>query len=270
MSDAAKWLSVLHGGESPKVRLLCIPYSGADAHAFASWKVYMPPEVELVAVHLPGRGKRLGEPRDAALEDIADSIAGTLQAMQPLPTVMFGHSLGGLLCYETARRVEAAFAPGLLRHAFFSGCRSPAYHVDKLPADADDLLDESIRRRIRRYKGTPSAVLDDPEALELFLPLLRDDFRMIERYRPVSPAPLKAPATVFVGTEESITDEEVAQWASFTEGGFSSRRIVGGHFFIKSNRTVVVRRLFAEIEATTGIRHRPAKPVKAIAMDRHA
>lgn len=262
MNEAARWLSVLHAGESPTLRLVCIPYSGADAHAFASWKTYMPPEVELAGVHLPGRGMRLGESRDAVLEEVAVGIAAALREVPPLPTVMFGHSLGGLLCYEAACRVEAACAPGTLRHVFFSGCRSPDYHLAKPPTDAEDRSDESIRRRIRRYKGTPSAVLKDPEALELFLPVLRDDFRMIEQYRPAAPAVLKAAATAFAGTEEPITDEQLAQWAAFTEGGFSSHRITGGHFFIKSNRTAVVRRLFAEIEATTGIRHRPVKPAK--------
>ena len=36
-------------------RLICFPHAGAGAAAYADWARLLPPEIELVAVQLPGR-----------------------------------------------------------------------------------------------------------------------------------------------------------------------------------------------------------------------
>lgn len=71
----------------------------------AQWELYGPllPDVELVAIELPGHGARVGETftADGALATVAEAVAGA----RGRPVVLAGHSLGGYLAtlYAAAR-----------------------------------------------------------------------------------------------------------------------------------------------------------------------
>ena len=243
MNSPRQWLSVIKRCDGPIARLVCIPYSGADAHAYAQWAAFMPPGIELLAVRLPGRGVRSAEPPSVDLRAAAAHIAEAIAQLDPMPTVLFGHSLGGLLCYETVSRLEAAGEAHNLRHAFFSGCLSPGYHACKAETE-EPLSDEEVIERLRRYEGTPQEVFDDPALLALFLPPLRSDFEMIAKYRPASLAAVDAPVTIFTGKNEGVTAEQIDEWRGYARNYFSKFQFNGGHFFIHSDRVNVIRRIF--------------------------
>jgi len=246
-------LPVINQCESPIARLICIPYSGGDVYAYSPWADLMPPGIELRAVQLPGRGVRLNEPLPTSLKTVAASIADAVCQLDALPFVLFGHSLGGTLCYETVCRLEAAGSVSHLKHIFLSGCKSPAHHASKQIAE-QDLSDDRIRERLRRYRGTPTELLEDNDLFELFLPVLRSDFQMMERYRPSEAPVVRAPVTVFSGKKDQITSEQIDAWADYAGTYFSKYQFKGGHFFIHSDRTEVIRRIFQEVEITTGFR----------------
>lgn len=253
MHDTNTWLPVINRCESPVARLICIPYSGGDIHAYRPWAAAMPPGIELRAVQLPGRGTRISEPLPTDLKQVAARIAAAIEQLDPLPLVLFGHSLGGALCYETACCLEKGTKLEHLKHIFISGCSSPDHHAGKSPVDRD-LSDEQIRERVLRYQGTPQELLDDPNLFELFLPILRGDFRMMASYRPVEAPAVHAPLTVLVGRKEQISEQQLRAWSAYTDGYFSMFRFEGGHFFIQAERARVIRRIFQEVEVTTGFR----------------
>lgn len=219
----------------------------------------MPPGIELRAVQLPGRGVRINEPLPTDVKAVAASIADALGQLDALPFVLFGHSLGGALCYETACELEAAGHAVHLKHIFLSGCSSPTHHASKQIAE-QNLSDDRIRERLRHYQGTPTELLNDNDLFELFLPVLRSDFRMMAAYRPLESRVVQAPVTVFSGTKEKITDEQIDAWADYAGHYFSKHRFKGGHFFIHSDRAQVIRRIFQEVEITTGFRRWRSKP----------
>jgi medium-chain acyl-[acyl-carrier-protein] hydrolase len=253
MHNANIWLPVVNRCESPVARLVCIPYSGGDVHAYRPWVAAMPPGIELRAVQLPGRGTRISEALPTDLRSLATCIAAAIGQLDALPLVLFGHSLGGALCYETACCLENGTKLEHLKHIFISGCSSPDYHSSKPLVDRE-LSDSQIRERLLRYQGTPQELLDDPSLFELFLPVLRGDFRMMASYRPVVAPPVHVPLTVLAGKKERISEQQLRAWSAFTNGYFSMFRFDGAHFFIQSERARVIRRIFQEVEVTTGFR----------------
>lgn len=253
MSDPQSWLPVINQCESPIARLICIPYSGGDIHAYRPWGALMPRGIELRAVQLPGRGQRLNEAQPTDLAGVAASVAAAIEQLDPLPLVLFGHSMGAALCYETVRRLEKGTKLEHLKHVFFSGGTSPGHHARK-PVVEHDLSDDDIRERLLRYQGTPQELLDNKDLFDLFLPILRGDFRMMAGYRPVETPVIHAPVTVFAGIDEQITMKQLDEWTAYASGYFSKFRFEGGHFFIHSARPRVIKRIFQEVEATTGFR----------------
>lgn len=253
MSDSQLWLPVINRCESPIARLVCIPYSGGDIHAYRPWAAAMPRGIELRAVQLPGRGKRLNEAQPTDLAAVAACIAAAIEQLDPLPLVLFGHSLGGALCYETVWRLEQGAQCEHVKHAFISGCASPDHHAGKAAVEGE-ASDDEIREQLLRYQGTPQELLDNKDLFDLFLPILRGDFRMMARYRPVETPVIRTPVTVFAGADERIAIKQLDAWAAYASGYFSKFRFEGGHFFVHSARPRVIKRIFQEVEATTGFR----------------
>ncbi|MEU1019861.1 alpha/beta fold hydrolase [Streptomyces sp. NPDC005900] len=90
------------------------------AHAGGSSAEYLPwadelTDVQLWGVRLPGRSARLAEPAHAALRPLVTALVR--EAVFTAPYVLFGHSFGGLLAYETARALRRSHA------AWAEGCR---------------------------------------------------------------------------------------------------------------------------------------------------
>ena len=75
------WLLPLERRSQPELRLFCFAHAGASAQAFASWKPYLPPSIELWAIELPGRGPRLHEVPEI---EVAPLVEGIVPAIAPL------------------------------------------------------------------------------------------------------------------------------------------------------------------------------------------
>jgi surfactin synthase thioesterase subunit len=85
-----------------------------------------PPEVEICAIHLPGREKRLLEPLLTRLEPLIAILADVLMPYFTTPFVFFGHSMGALISFElikAAASIEptSATAPVCVRPCSAAG-----------------------------------------------------------------------------------------------------------------------------------------------------
>jgi len=54
-------LSVVKSSLEPSYRLICFPRGGGSVQSFRNWTDYLPDDVELICLDLPGRGKRSAE-----------------------------------------------------------------------------------------------------------------------------------------------------------------------------------------------------------------
>ena len=173
-------------GVDAPIRLVCFPYAGGGAHIYADWRTGLPPQVEVHAVQLPGRGRRFAEPAlerlDAAVSDIVDALA----TLNDKPFMFFGHSMGALLAFETARALRRLGSAGPLR-LLMSAYRAP--QLERREPPIRDLPEAAFIAKLREFEGTPPEVFANKELLELMLPVVRADFTLVEthRYRPELP-----------------------------------------------------------------------------------
>jgi pyochelin biosynthesis protein PchC len=223
------WVRSLITVADPTVRVVCFPHSGGSAAAFGDWATAMPPGVELVAVQYPGRGDRFVEPLVDDVAAMADHAAAELRRLPTSDHVLFGHSLGALVAYETAMVLRDMGAEPSRLCA--SACLPPGQmanrHVHRAP-------DDEFWAALCRLGGIEPWIAENAELRELLSPALRSDLRAHATYRPRSGAePLSCPVRCYHGVGDPLVDEtRLTEWAGVTTGEFTLRVRTGGHFHL--------------------------------------
>jgi medium-chain acyl-[acyl-carrier-protein] hydrolase len=215
---------------------------------YRGWGNSLPGELEVCPVQIPGRESRLREQPFTRLEPMVQALVEGLQPYFDLPFLFFGHSMGAAISFELARELRRRGAT-LPRHIFVSGRRAP--HLPAREEPIHQLPEPEFIEKLRELNGTPEEVLQHQELMQLLIPLLRADFGVNEEYAFTPEEPLTVGISAFGGLGDvDVTREDVMAWQQHTTGRFRARMLPGDHFFINSQRDVVleaVTRDLAEI-----------------------
>ncbi|MGW2162060.1 thioesterase II family protein [Nonomuraea sp. NPDC001699] len=234
------WLRRYHPATGAATRLVCFPHAGGSATFFHPVSATFSPKADVVALQYPGRQDRLREPCIKDIGTLADRIVDELVRLPERPTVFFGHSMGAVIGFEVACRLEdkGVNAPHTL---IVSGRRGPSTLRDETVHRRDD---DGIIAELKRLNGTDAGVLGDEEILRMALPALRGDYEAIETYRGDPEQRLRAAITVLTGDADTKTTvDEARAWNRHTEGPFRLRVFPGGHFFIIRHQQLVNREI---------------------------
>lgn len=229
------------------MRLLCIPFAGGGSAVFRGWATLLPKHIEAFAVQLPAREDRLRETAFVEWRPMMEALIEAVAPLPPLPTGIFGHSLGAVIGLELARWVHTS-TPGRLRHLFAAGRPWPGQKTVE-ESDLHALPDDELLQVLDRQYGTLSSSLSHPEIRDVTLPALRADLRLLDSYRYVSSSPLDCPLTVYGGTEDpATTPENLAAWREETRGRFHVQMLDGQHFFLESHRAKLVAEIVSNLD----------------------
>jgi surfactin synthase thioesterase subunit len=213
-----------------RLRLFCVPHAGGGAAAYRTWARALPPWIELVAIRLPGRETRFREPPFTRMDDLVAALAPALAPWLDRPYAWFGHSMGALIAYETARATRRLGLPEPLR-LLVSGRAAPHLPPRDPPVHAASTAD--LVARLRFLGGTPVEVLDDAHMLKHVVPTLRADFAVVETYHWRPEPPLDCPLSVFGGTSDRhCMPGDLDGWSSHTSRDCAVRLFGGDHFFL--------------------------------------
>lgn len=222
------WSRVYMPRPAAQLRLVCFPQAGAGASVFHGWAQRLPESIELVAVQYPGRQDRRHEEPFADLEALAAAAAQALQPLFDRPVAFFGHSLGAIVAFEVARRLQPRF-PTPLERFIVSARRSPAQRAANT---YDFSRDEDLRHYLSRL-GNGAMVLRDQELWGLLVPALRADLLMSQRYRYAGGAPLTCPLIlVAAGEDRGCTIEDMRGWSGYTISSTQEYVIGGDHYYV--------------------------------------
>jgi pyochelin biosynthetic protein PchC len=224
----------------PRARLLMFHHAGASSFAYASWAQHVDADIDIFGADLPAR---VGGPIEAALADwdSCRHVCRTLlEALQPVSTVIAGHSMGALLAYEAARLLDE-LQPHSLKALCVSGCRAPGYATAPDRKRLSTLEDDELLDAVFALGGTSADAIDDDLYRRDFLPVARQDFRLLEAYTPQNRARLSVPLLAFGGQSDlGVCEESLGAWSAMTTGDFVLSMLPGGHFFnLAYPRTIV-------------------------------
>lgn len=244
-SPSTAWFPYTRPNPQARLRLFCLPFAGGAASIYRTWAQNLPDTVEVVPVQLPGREARMRETSYTRIGPMIESLATAIEGQLDRPYALFGHSMGTLISFELARALRGR---GLRQpeQLFVSGHRAP-----QIPDHDEPIFDkphDDFVAELRRLNGTPEAVLQHPELMELMLPLLRADFELCDTYAYERDAPFAFPITGFVGTRDPEADHAAMQaWGEQTSAAFRLHVVPGDHFFVLNNRDLLLRLLSNEL-----------------------
>lgn len=245
-----RWLPYRRVEADARLRLFCFHHAGGGASTFLGWKRWLSDSIELCAVQLPGREQRLREPCVTSLPTLVRAIARevfAVGAMTDRPFAFFGHSFGARLGFEVARFLGQQ-GTSIPIHLFLSGCPAPQHQSAE--RRRSELSHAEFIAELLEFGGTPPGVLEDRDLMEMAVPILRADFAAYEGAPEVGGPALACPITVFGGTDDEISAEQLDGWRLHTTGRFELAMFSGGHFFVAEHGESIVRRITTACEQT--------------------
>ena len=215
-----------------KIKLFCFPYAGGEAASYNKWRQYLDKTIEIRPIELAARGRRMREPNYNSIDDVVDDVYNIIKNELVIgPYALFGHSMGSMIAFELAYKIRDNNLPMPL-HIFFSGRAAPQVPRDN-KRKFHHLPEDKFKKEMLEMGGTPKEFFEHPELMEVFLPLLKGDFRLTETYtHEKKDAPLACNITVFSGKQDEDTTEDVEPWKIHTEKNCDIFYFEGGHFFI--------------------------------------
>jgi len=214
------------------ISLFCFPSSGSSASMYHAWvnKVKLH-HIKLITLEYHGRGTRFSEPFAPSInslcQDLLRQIKPYLAPHQPI--AFFGHSLGGLVCFEMARLMKKQGMP-LPAHLIISSRQSPLCTPPTMlsPVRSDDELTETLFN----MGGLPESILAHSELMALLLPIIRSDLNLNQRYWCNDLSSLPIPITTIYGNQDPVIKRDnVLKWQQFTDREFKILTMSGDHFY---------------------------------------
>lgn len=249
-SDPERWLRRYHRSRPGAATLVCFAHAGGSASYFFPVSAQLSPALDVVAVQYPGRQDRRAEPHLDSIAAIADAVLPALRPLAGGPLALFGHSMGAVVAYEVALRLERAGAPPLTR-LLVSGRRAPSRVRVGTVHERDD---DGVVVELESLSGTQAGLLSDPETREMILPAVRADYRAIETYRCAPGSVLSCPIVALIGdSDPQVTVDEARDWVRHTAGPFDLRLFPGGHFYLQEHAAGVIQVIRDELATVTPI-----------------
>jgi surfactin synthase thioesterase subunit len=215
--------------------LLCLPQAGSGCGQFRYWQRLAGQAVTVIGVQLPGREERWLDPMPESVDEVTGAVAGALPSV---PVVVYGHSFGGLLGYEIARRLCLIGRPP--RALVVAACGAPGRWAG---AGRDLLSDEAEQARLLAANGVDLAGLDD-DLREFAAQALRADALLSTTFRLPARPRVDCEIHAWAGAgDDIITASQIGEWRDYSSAAVHVETFDGGHQFAFEQVAEIVPRL---------------------------
>lgn len=228
------------------MNLFCLPYAGASYYSYNMLEKYFTSHINFISVELPGHGKRFKESLLSNINEMVDDFYEQIKSKLNESYAFYCHSMGALIGYLLCLKIHQ---DKLLKplHLFVSGRSAPSCPHKEIMISS--LPNDEFISRLIKYGGIPKEVLKEKELLELFIPILRADFKAVETYHyKKNNFLIDVPITVMIGKNDILTSyEEALRWQDITKSKIFIIEFSGGHFFIIDNWCEIARIIHSKI-----------------------
>ncbi|MEM8843884.1 MAG: thioesterase domain-containing protein [Pseudomonadota bacterium] len=231
MSDSSHSI-VRRGGRTPtgaSKRLFCLPPAGAGATLYYSWfQHHINQDIEICPLALPGREDRIKDPLPASIEDLAEQLVDSIKPELNREYALFGYSMGSLIAYELILQLQANGLP-YPQYFFSLAARAPNRPMQN-EKPLHTLAKNEFHEVLHNLGGTPKEILNNDAAMEIFGPILRNDFRISETYLRQDVKKLSCPILAIHCAQDVLINQiDVTAWKEYTSNQFDLHVIDDAH-----------------------------------------
>ncbi|HET9382742.1 MAG TPA: alpha/beta fold hydrolase [Streptomyces sp.] len=213
--------------------LVCLSYCGGGTAPFRKWADALPDDTELALICYPGRESRFNTPFARNWTDLRDDVVrAAVHCLADRPYVLFGHSMGSWVAFETAvhlERIGLAVPSALV----VSGGVAPDRRREgpsTLPRSDDS--EEVLVTWMRELGQLTPELAAVPDLVRIAVDVLRADITVSESYRFTPGSRVSMPLRVLYGTGDATPFAEVERhWRPLANGPFQAVELPGGHFY---------------------------------------
>lgn len=248
-----KWYSNRLASSDGCLNLICLPYAGGGTQIYNEWRSWLPQQVNLYPILLPGRQKRIKEFPFFDTTELVESLYTEIKPLTELPIVVFGHSLGALLGFHL---VNVLIKNGVTTsHFIASGCRAP--HLPYRYKGVYLQEHHNFRRTLVELGFTSPDVVENEKMFTIFENTLRADFKLAENQVDLDlysgeSRNVNTSASIFMGANDSVVTSDAAyDWHLFYKK-IDFYTFPGGHFFIHEREKEIRKKV---IELLNNILH---------------
>jgi surfactin synthase thioesterase subunit len=216
-----------------QLTLIALAHAGGSAKALLPLRRHLAASIELRALDLPGRGSRFKERLVSARQPLIEQLSAELASSLHKPYALFGHSLGGMLAFELAHALmrRGLSAP---RALCVAAAPAPCSQGRRRPPETWN-TDEALMASLRQLGATPTELFEQPELLELFLPIVRADFRLCDDIPDQPLGPLPCPIHVYAGRRDNVEQSALHNWQRASSRAYTINFFEGDHFFVRTH-----------------------------------
>ncbi len=212
-----------------KCKLIFFPYAGSSVMSYKKWDKYFSNDIiDMELVELSGRGKRFTEPFYQSMDELVDDVFSKIQnIIENEPYAFFGHSMGSDIACYIADKIIANNLPEPI-HMFLSSRKPPSVSEKILYHTFND---DEFKDAIFRISDENKTFLENKELSKIFLPVLKNDFRIIETVVYNQPGKYNCDLSILYGDNEEI-NHEVQMWKNHTNKKCDLYCFEGDHFYL--------------------------------------
>jgi surfactin synthase thioesterase subunit len=234
--------------------LFAFPHAGAGLTVFNSLREALGSSVSVIPAVLPGRGRRTREAPHQSMDSLLAEFQDMAQRDQYSTFTgnygLIGHCSGALIAYEIAKiLVRSPCAnPQLL---VVCSCLPPPVVRD---TGTGRLPTRELLAQTAMMGGTPVALMDDRDFLEVLERPLRADWRLYDGYAyqpsPQLPIPILA---VRGAADPDISSADLRLWHNHTSREFVMKDADAGHWTLTPEGSSVLAREIPAILAAAAM-----------------
>jgi external thioesterase TEII len=213
-------------------QIVCFPFSGGNANSFLQFAKAFSMDVEILAFTPPGHGGD-NSPLIDDLEELTKLCRLQLAGLLKKRVILLGYSMGAMIAYRLAQQWLADGQP-LPELLILSATTTPEDFATKEHVSQFD--DKPLISYLDELGGLEPVLKTNPEIMDYFLPILRNDFSLVD-YNTIRKEPLPVPAAVIYGTEDTLSQRRLDCWPDYFSAPPKIYAVDGRHMFIRSNLT---------------------------------
>lgn len=233
-----------------KINFFAVPYAGGIAEStYGKWQEPLGDEFNVIPLEPAGHGRRINTPFTDTMEATVNDLFERIKpfVLHDTPWVIYGHSMGTIVAYELVRKV---IDEGMLQPLgmFVSGRNGPEHRYTE--PDYHELSDDDLITQLKKVDGTPKELFAYPSLLKTFLPIIRNDYKVIENYRfnQDNPTTMDGFITGFYSDNDRLVSRDnFEHWGFYCKGLFNVHEFSGHHFFIHDDYPKICELIRAQL-----------------------